>query len=288
MKHCSAETKRRFRVGIPALLVSVWALVMITVMTQDWLAPYPRPARFNHDVDGPILAIELAHGKADVERVVPPENYEAMPDECRQANLGDQGCEPALRRLSRRAIFVNTVLDLVFIPLYVWYLVIFARTLAGNSALAKAASVSAILAGAADLVEDALIFSALQTGTTSVYIPSLVKWTTLGIAVILMGRILVGKHPVLYSIATDRLLGVVHLCAGALLIFGVAAGEWIGYSWIQHGAAVFAVTFLITGWYVPIYCARRLLPRRVVRIIENFCERRHRGEPVGQAVQPQS
>jgi hypothetical protein len=118
-------------------------------------------------------------------------------------------------------------------------------------------------------------------------IPSLAKWATLGIVLALAGRALVGSHIPVYSVATDRLLGVAYLYSGGLLLFGVIAGQWVGYSWIQHGSILFGAAFLVTGLYIPVFRLRSLLRGQLVRYVDNFCERLEQGEMVAASIEPQ-
>jgi hypothetical protein len=257
----------RFRIGVPAMLVLGWALLMGLVISAG-PTRYPLPSRFNHDVSSPVLALELSSGREDIERVLPAPNH-AHALQC------------------RRAILVNTLLDFVFILLYVWYLVRLNRSIGLPGALRAAACALAVLTGIFDIVENAFILYSLRSGAAPIVIPSLAKWATLGIVLALAGRTLVGNHLCIYSVATDRLLGLIHLCAASLLLFGVIAGHWLGFSWIQHGSILFGATFLVTGLYIPVFGVRSLLRGQLVRYVDNFCGRRERGERVVASVQPQ-
>jgi hypothetical protein len=258
--------KTRFQIGIPALAVVIWATAMSAVISTRGPAPYPLESRFYHDVSDPVLAIELSHGRWDIERVLPP------------ANKQIEAC--------RRAILVNTILDFVFIPLYVWYLIRLIRCIGNSGRLPKMASTFVLLAGLFDIAENFFILAALRSTYLPIYLPSLAKWAMLGLALVLIGHMLAGDHAVVYSIATDRLLGIAHVYAAGLMLLGVVAGEWLAYSWIQHGASVLAATFLVTGLYIPLFCIRRLLPPQLVRYVDDFCVRKQKGELVGRAVQP--
>jgi hypothetical protein len=69
---------------------------------------------------------------------------------------------------------------------------------------------------------------------------------------------LVRPHSWIYSLPADRIWGAGLLCAAFLLLLGIAGGQWLGYSWIEHGVGVFAATFLLTGLYLPVLWLRRL------------------------------
>jgi hypothetical protein len=216
------------------------------------------------------------------------------PDECQdfcvnfpktsgQRNCAS-GCGQDLSAACRRAVFINTLLDFVFIPLYVWFLLTFVVSVIPRGKLRVIAILFALSAGICDVIEDIFILLAVNSRPVPIFIPSLAKWAMIGLTVAVIGRCLIRDHDIIYSIATDRLLGLAYLASGLLLLFGVAAGEWFGYSWIQHGAAIFAAAFLISGIYVVAYCVRRWLPGQLVRYIDNFCEKRESGEPVDVAV----
>lgn len=231
----------RKQVSLAALLTTLWALLMGAALKVPALAPYPFPPRFHQDVASPVLALELARGAEDIRNVLP-----------------DGRGRATLR--ARWALFVNTALDVVLIPLYVWCLIRLVRAVRAPGRLRTAACVLALLAGAADLVENGCMLAAIRGAAVAVMVPSLVKWGLLGIALLLIGVAYAQKHEPLFSLATDRMLSITLLYAGGLLVFGVMAGSVFGYSWIQNGAMVMGSVLLVTGGYLPLLLLRRLLP----------------------------
>jgi len=55
--------------GFAALLTTLWATLMLGLLGGG-SASYTFPHRFPHDVDSPVLAIELAHEKSEADAVL--------------------------------------------------------------------------------------------------------------------------------------------------------------------------------------------------------------------------
>ena len=240
-------------VGWAALITVLWSVLMMTMLA------YPFEHRFNHDVDSPILALELAHDKSDIDAVL----------QTKREN----------RAIAVNTIWWNTILDLVFIPLYVGYLLRLGRLFPDVVGLGRLVPMLAAGAGLFDYVEDWLIFMALRGGYPPVYLPSLAKWGLLALTQLALGPLLLRTRVEIYSLATRRLLGLAHVTAGAIMLLGAALGEWIGYSWIELGAKIFAVTILsnaigLVGGYLGGWL-RESQPEP----LDDFCSKRSKARP---------
>src|SRR5215467_1865290 len=82
--------------GLAALLTAIWAILMGTLLTSAYTFPH----RFPHEIDSPVLALELASNPSEVNAVL-------------QRNTNDA----KKIATAARALLVNTKLDLVFILL---------------------------------------------------------------------------------------------------------------------------------------------------------------------------
>ena len=258
------------KLGTAALLTVLWSVLMLATLTT--FVPYPYEHHFHQDVNSPILAIELAYANSahhpDVDQVL-----KGLP----------QGQGSYARAV--RAVGANTILDLVFIVIYVWYFLVLTRSTSGNSRFLKAVATMAILAGLFDYVEDGFIFAVLSGVYMPVVIPSLIKWSLFAVTLLGIGILLARSSGAVYSLASDRLLGVGHLMAGALILVGVITGWHYGYSAIEAGSAIFAITVLWNAVYPIATWFFGLLPGNLVVYVDDFCQRRKRGEVTGPAVQ---
>ena len=242
--------------GIAALLTSLWALVMITLGSYG-PAPYTFAHRFAHDIDSPVLALELAHDRSDVDAVLQQESENA-----------------ADRHAAIRALRLNTVLDLGFIPLYTVYLLALAR-LAGG----RGRPIAALFVGAAvfDYIENLFIFRTLAGGGPLPFVPSLIKWGLLAIGLAVIGAGFLRGGTTLYAYPTRALLGLAHLIAAALIALAVVLGERLGYSWLELGIGIFSATVLVNTVGLLGPWVGRWFPGRDIRYVEDFCRKRERG-----------
>jgi hypothetical protein len=235
----------------------VWGLLL-----QAVLMGYPFPHVFHHDVDSPVLALELSQGESDIEAVL---------------HRSDQAAAQAAGGLRW-----NTGLDLVFIPIYGFFLWSLARVFTNRTRV-----LTLFIAGTGlfDYLEDWRIFQALGGANPAIYLPSLLKWTLLGIVLVWIGVILLRSMSPVYSVATRRLLGLAFLVSGLLLLMAVTAGQLIGYSVIELALVIFSVlaviqVFGLLGHYLSI-------PGATPKYVEDFCnERKKAGKESLRAVEP--
>jgi hypothetical protein len=223
--------------GTFALFAIVWGIFM------SKQSPYNFPHQFHHTIDSPILAMELARDSADVSAVTQRDN-------------------PA----AKHSIKVNTILDCVFIPLYVGYLLFFALAYAPRSRLLAPLMVGV---GVFDYLENTGMFISLAGGAPRQYYPSAIKWTLLGLAVILIARLMVKADSGPYSMPTRRLLALVFGAAGGLMLLGISASH---YSWLALGSEIFAATFVVNaiGLLGPIVA----MEGEKLKFVEDFCEQK--------------
>jgi hypothetical protein len=243
------------RAGVAAALTIVWALILM------WkLSPYPFPHIFPYNINSPVLALELSHNASDIKAVLHRTEPQAP--------------------LAAHVMWVGNLLDLVFIPIYAFFLWSVARVFANRLRL-----LTAVILGTAlfDYLEDWQIFRALDGANPAIYIPSLVKWGLLGLALLLTGIMLLRSVIDTYSLPTRRLLAVGYLASGGLMIASVALGQWIGYSYIELGLEIFGLLAIVhtIGLLGPHFSIAGISQTYV----ENFCEERKRGASV--AVKPE-
>jgi hypothetical protein len=252
----------RILTGVSALLATLWSIIMLGMLSGGTFQ-YPFPHRFAGDIDSPVLAIELARERSEADAVL----HRNDPN---RANA----------QAATRALRLNTVLDLVFIPLYALYLILLAR-LSGNARLWVLAAI--IGAGIFDYVEDILIFSTMAGNPPIQFIPSLVKWALLAVALagIGVGMLRGGE---LYSFATRAVLGIAHLTAGALIALATIFGGVLGYSWLELGNAIFAVTVVVNvvGLLGPVVGS--WFPGVEIAYVDEFCQSQALGVAHGPAV----
>ncbi len=249
--------------GLAALLMTLWAIFMLVLLSRGGNA-YTFPHRFSHDIDSPVLAIELASERSDVD-----------------AALKRSDNDPAKIRAAERALHFNTVLDLVFIPLYTIYLVFLARLLGCSGKWVVAAIVGA---GIFDYIEDACIFLTLSGAGPVPFVPSLIKWGLLALSFAIIGAGMLRGGATVYSFATQALLGIAHLAAAVLILVAVVLGRLIGYSTLQLGNEIFAVTVVVNlvGLLGPLVGS--WFPGMDIVYVEDFCHKRKMGLTSGPAV----
>ncbi len=230
-----------------------------------WPAPYSFEHRFHHDIDSPVLALELAHNPSDIGAVV--------------QNGGAGNPDPDKSNKAIRALFLNTVLDCFFIPLYAGYLILFGLTYHPEHFARNVLIGLAIMTAIFDYAENILMFSALAARTPPVYVPSLIKWSLLALVLLMLAKLLLSRHSGPYSIATRRLLALLHIGAALLILLGVVFTE---YPWIALGTQLFAFTLLVNviGLFGPVLALNAM--RQVA--ITDFCEKRRMKPTIGPAI----
>jgi len=255
--------KLTVRAGVAALFTIIWAVVLM-------LAPpkYPFPHRFNHDIDAPVLAMELSRGPDDLDRILRPgATPQAEVGECYLgAEVHDktaQVCEAQARQFE----YVSNELDLVFIPLYAFSLWTLARIFANRVALITLLITGTVLC---DYLEDWQIFRALKGESSASYVPSLIKWALFGLVLIGTGIILLRSKNLVYSLPTKRLLSIAYFASGLLYVVSVAFGAWIGYSLIDLATGVFG--FLLVVHVIGFLGPYLAVPEIKLTFVDNFCE----------------
>jgi hypothetical protein len=251
------------RAGIAAFVTVAWAAVLMLLPPE-----YPFPHKFHHDVDSPVLALEISRGAKDINPVLCPDLPEQA--EAKGCGFGEKDAKPTpMEAQAKEFEYKSNQLDLVFIPLYAFSLWALARVFTNRTGLL---TLLILGTGLFDYWEDWRIFSALDGASPEIYIPSLIKWGLLGLVFLGIGVILLQSKSPVYALATKRLLSLAYFLSGILLLISVALGTWIEYSLIALANGVFgfllvvhAVAFL--GPYLAISGIKQTY-------VENFCEER--------------
>jgi hypothetical protein len=235
------------RTGAAAVLTIAWSLLLMSMLNR-----YPFPHIFPHDINSPVLALELSHCASDIDAVL-------------------HRSEPEKAPLATHIMWLGNVLDLGFIPIYALFLWSLARVFADRTRL-----LTLLILGTAlfDYLEDWQIFRALKGASPPIYLASLVKWGLLGLVLLLTAIVLLRSTSPVYSLPTKRLLALAYLISGGLLLLSVGLGQWIGYSYIELGTKIFALL-------VAVHAIGMLGPHFSVagisrKYVENFCEERKR------------
>ena len=123
-----------------------------------------------------------------------------------------------------------------------------------------------------DYLEDRRIFQALDGENPAIFVPSLVKWGLLGLALFGTGVILLRSKSAVYFWATKRLLGLAYLVSSILLLISVAFGERIGYSLIELAMALFS--FLLVFQVAALIGPYLAIPAIQQEFVDNYCDQR--------------
>lgn len=233
------------RAGVAAALTIAWSLLLMSVLNQ-----YRFPHIFPYDIDSPVLALELSHGASDIDAVL-------------------HRSEPDKAPLATHIMWLGNVLDLVFIPIYAFFLWSLGRVFTDRTRL-----LTWLVLGTAlfDYLEDWQIFRALNGANPPIYLASLVKWGLLGLALLYTAVLLFRSASAVYSLPTKRLLGVAYLVSGGLIVIAVSLGQWIGYSYIAIGLGIFGFLAIIHVIGLLVRCT--------------FLPKAHRTATRGRAVEP--
>jgi hypothetical protein len=251
-----AAKSKRAVTGLLAFLTACWAILMFMSL---------RPYKFAHDfydeIDSPVLAVELAPSAQALQAVL------------RTSNPTDEQC-------ARRVLKINNRFDLVFIPIYASFLWFFAdlvsvRGIGTSRYLRLICFVCVVAAAVFDYLEDwgisRILTSTLLTDSVAraTRVPSLFKWGLIGITLFLTSIILLREAPVVYSLATTRLLSVLYGGSGLLIIFGL-----VRHPFLESGMKIFGFLVVLNaiGLLGPIVQHR--FPGVEPTYIPDFCERR--------------
>ena len=290
----------RLLAGLLAVLMSVLAIEM-----AGGLSKYPLEHNFHHDIDSPILAVELASTADDLDKVLHRSDSSlsvarllSRPDELQRV-LEEIGSSSSAAELASNSQEIDTVIksffrkletatsvlrtntyeDCVFILLYTSFLWFFGVLFAVRSDASRMRlhffSIVVIATALGDYAENLGIFKTLaaKTLTDSLALrtcwPSRCKWTLFGIALLLTANILLRSGNPIYSLATRRLFAIGYLVAGGLLL----AGPWYP-SLIELAITAFALLVLanivaLLGPYVSVW-----IPPTVPVYVADFCDRK--------------
>jgi hypothetical protein len=233
------------RAGLALLVTVAWAVLMTVAAGH-----YPYPHVFHHDVDSPVLALELSRSAEDIDAVLHA---------------------PDVEKRARAAASMTQVnrLDLIFIPLYGFSIWALARVFASRTGLLTLGIFAAMLF---DYLEDWEIYRAIAGENAPVYIPSLVKWGLLGLIFIALSGILLRSDSPVYTLPTKRLMAIAYFVSGALILIDVVMGEWIGYSLIELAMSIFSLLAVVNvvgflGHYLAIPGIKQIY-------VDHFCEKR--------------
>lgn len=304
------RTGARWRAGLLAVLMSVLAIEM-----AGGLGKYPFEHNFHHDIDSPILAVELASTADDLDKVlhrsdssVSAAELLSKGDELQRVlrDIGSsssasevasnpQEIDTVIKCLSRKletatsVLRTNTYEDCVFILLYTSFLWFFGGLFAvcsdGSRMRLRLFSSVVIATALGDYAENFGIFKTLgaKTLTDSLALhtcwPSRCKWTLFGIALMLTATILLRSGSPIYSLATRRLFAIGYLVAGGLLV----AGPWYP-SLIELAVTAFVLLVLanIVGLLGPYVSA--WIPPTVPVYVDDFCDRKTNARTVAISV----
>ena len=266
--HCDSPPPSLSRARLAAGLLAVAMTVLGFLMTVDLNSKYKCEHDFHHGIDSPVLSVELASNATELKKAVNPE--------CK--NVPD----PSTKAEEAKAVLVrNTVADCFFIPLYtlfVWcFGYLFAVRADGSQMWHRHPLTGLTIAtAAADYLENIGIFRALGGGISDQVAqwtcwPSRVKWTLLGLALLLTFVILLRSENPIYSLATRRLLAIGYLASGILLVVGPWFPVFIGLAVSIFALLVLLQALALLGPYVSDW-----IPADQPKYENDFCERRQR------------
>jgi hypothetical protein len=233
------------RAGLAALVMAAWAMAMASAAHS-----YPYEHLFHHDVDSPVLALEISRNAGDIDAVL-------------------RRSEPKKRAAAAESMVKVNKLDLIFIPLYAFSIWSLARVFSNRTRLL---TISILAAALCDYLEDWQIYRCIGGMNPPVYISSLAKWALLGIVFIGLSGILLRSASEIYTLSTKRLLAIGYFVSGLLILIDVVFGDWTGYSHIELTMSIFSILVIINvvgllGHYLAI-------PGIKQTFVENFCEER--------------
>ena len=230
------------RAGFAALITVVWSALIIGAASQ-----YPYPHVFHHDVDSPVIALELSQDAGDIDAVL------------HRAGKQKEAAAASMTNVNR--------LDLIFIPLYAFSIWTLARAFTTRTRLLTVGILATMLF---DYLEDWQIFRAIGGANPPIYIPSLIKWGLLGLVFVGLSLILLASSSPVYTLSTKRLLAIGYLVSGVLILVDVAIGGSIGYSHIELAVTIFSLLLVVNVvGFLGHYLAMRPMMQTYV---EDFCK----------------
>jgi len=257
--HCAPAEPVRSRGRLVAGCLAVGVAVLGMWMLLG-LRHYTLEHNFQHDIDSPVLALELASNSHELESVLNPPS----------------AAEDA-KTQSRAALQSNTYEDCLFIVLYSLFLWTFADLFAGPDKVSRVnrwiLAVVIVATALCDYAENLGIFRVLRTQqftdalAQQVCWPSRCKWLFFGGALLITATLLLLSHKKIYSLATRRLLAIAYAAAGLLIVTG------LGYPpFIELGVNVFGLTVVINlvallGAYMSEW-----IPPTIPEFVTDFCD----------------
>jgi hypothetical protein len=266
------RTSARLRTAILAIMMSSLA----AWMGYD-LKRYPCEHAFHHEIDSPVLAIELASTRVEVETVLAPAcaSYSEIysQEEQRAAAYIEA------RKTAHSALLRDTIADCFFIPLYTLFIWSFGSLFAVDNPkprvfLRRALALATIATAVFDYVENIGIFRSLALGPSDILAqwttwPSRFKWTMFAVSLLLTFVILLRSQNPMYSLATRRLFALGYLVTGALLAMGVWRTALLGLGVQIYAFIVILQIIALLGPYIA-----PLFPPDAPAYEDDFCQRR--------------
>jgi len=282
----------RLSTGWLAVVMVVFAVIS-GIQLKD---QYPFVHNFHHQIDSPILAVELPGCANDLNSVLGTA-HPAAANPARVTELFDcnnklvgalQNIKPAdndpKAYPARRAVAglrTNTYEDFAFILLYNLFLWKFAALFAfganGKPTVdRKIMAAVVVLIAVFDGMENLGILHALSASRLTdsmahaIGLPSRCKWGLFAAALLLTGWILARSESPVYSLPTRRLLALAYGSAGTLLLIGLGVPDVI-----ELATDIFAVLVLvnIVGLLGP-WFERRFLQPNPPEYVEDFCNQK--------------
>jgi len=273
-------SRDRFTSGLLALL-TVLAAVFFGIQFQS---AYPFQHDFHDGIDSPILATELAGSASDLRGILNPQypRY-AHPDPA--LDVDSSRYFQLARKRASASLRINTYEDFVFILLYSLFLWQFGRLFAaGDRRIRKLLGITVLLTALFDVMENIGILRVLNTDLDQewnrlapyISIPSRIKWTLFGLALLITSRILVRSANPIYSNAARRLLAIGYVWSAILLWLGIVIHDFSDL--IALAVSTFSLLVLVNlialfGPYVA-----KWFPGRIPHYVEDFCHRKREGK----------
>jgi hypothetical protein len=254
------RSRARLLTGVLAALMAALGAVM-----SVGLGNYTFDHAFHHDIDSPILAVELASTSSELGTVLDP-----------------PATDEKAKEQARAVLRTNTYEDCALILLYTSFLwsfrTLFAVRGEGSGTHLRVFAFVIIATGVSDYMENLGIFGALGarqlTDSLAQHIcwPSRCKWSLLGITLLLTAVALFRSGNPIYSLATRRLLAIGYTMAAALVITGLWYPVLIGLGMKVFGLIVLINAVALLGPYVSEW-----IPAITPVYADDFCERKREG-----------
>lgn len=213
--------------GLTAALTILMALIMLAGMVG-----YPAREKFHDNIQSPVLALELARNKDDLQQVFQTADPKDAPGEVNGADALN-----AYRAVS--ALKGDTIEDCGFIPLYSSFLFAIIVLFSSDSVkkrLRIGPGLLIVAVAALDYAENLGIFRAIAAPAVTDHLahairyPSLAKWALLGVALVVLGGLMMISKVDVFPKGMRKLLGAAFILTGVMLAGGTACPVWIGYA----------------------------------------------------------